>query len=428
MKRWGVAAVALLLVTIVHAQTAYDEIKENVLLSASNYMAYPGPAQQTLTPAPRGYKPFYLSHYGRHGSRFHSKPKLYNAPYLTLFKADSLGKLTARGKEVLQKLDTIRRDAENHWGDLTWIGTRQVKDISQRMYERFPEVFQGAADVDARSTGVGRCVLSMEYALMQLLRLNPALNINHTASHRDMYYLNLQDKDLFDLRKTKEALEPMKAFKSRHDDCHHLMQLLFNDSDYVSKQVNSYDLAEQLLIVDAILQDVELGKTMQLHDIFTQEEIYNIWSIGNAWWYIGWGGSKATGSKMPYLSRNLLRRIIEQADSCIQQPKTNVHLRFGHETVILPLICLLDINGFGLETDDLDQLVSNGWRNYRAFPMAANVQFIFYRKNDDDRNPLFKVLLNENEATLPLPTKQAPYYRWSDFRSYYLKKLDAYAD
>jgi hypothetical protein len=38
------------------------------------------------------------------------------------------------------------------------------------------------------------------------------------------------------------------------------------------------------------------------------------------------------------------------------------------------------------------------------------------------------VLLNENEATLPLPSDLAPYYRWSDFRKYYLKKLDAYEE
>jgi hypothetical protein len=167
---------------------------------------------------------------------------------------------------------------------------------------------------------------------------------------------------------------------------------------------------------------------MTLLDIFTPEEIYRIWKIGNAWWYIGWGASPATDSKMPYLQRNLLRKIIEQADSCIRLPKTNVHLRFGHETVILPLICLLDINGFGLVTDDLDCLVEKGWHNFRAFPMGSNIQFIFYRKSPKDRNPLFKVLLNENEATLPLPAKQAPYYRWSDFRKYYLKKLDAYED
>lgn len=428
MKKWLLAAVATLFIVTLHAQTAYNEIHENVLLSASNFMAYPGPVQRDLTPAPRGYKPFYISHYGRHGSRFHSKPSIYNNPYIVLAKADSLGKLTPTGRDVMHRLDVIRKDAENHWGDLTLLGARQHEDIARRMYERFPEVFKDSADIDARSTGVGRCVLSMEYALMQLVRLNPLLNIHHDASHRDMYYLNLQDKELFNLRKLKEATQPYIAFRAHNNDFSHLVQTLFNDSSYVRKNIRSCEFGEQLMLVAAILQNVELGNTMTLFDVFTQDEIYNTWKSGNAWWYIGWGASPATGGKMPYLQRNLLRKIIEQADSCIQLPKTNVHLRYGHETVVLPLICLLDINGFGLVTDDLNQLVDKGWINYRAFPMGANLQFIFYRKSPKDRDPLFKLLLNENEAKLPLPAKQAPYYRWSDFRKYYLKKLDAYED
>jgi hypothetical protein len=428
MSKWLLAAVISIFITPLYAQSVYDEIHENVLLSASNYMAYPGPVQRVLTPAPRGYKPFYISHYGRHGSRFHSKPSIYNNPYIVLAKADSLGKLTPTGRDVMHRLDVIRKDAENHWGDLTLLGARQHEDIARRMYERFPEVFKDSADIDARSTGVGRCVLSMEYALMQLVRLNPLLNIHHDASHRDMYYLNFQDKELFNLRKLKEATQPYIAFRAHNNDFSHLVQTLFNDSSYVRKNIRSYEFGEQLMLVAAILQNVELGNTMTLFDVFTQDEIYNTWKNGNAWWYIGWGASPATGGKMPYLQRNLLRKIIEQADSCIQLPKTNVHLRYGHETVVLPLICLLDINGFGLVTDDLNQLVDKGWINYRAFPMGANLQFIFYRKSPKDRDPLFKLLLNENEAKLPLPAKQAPYYRWSDFRKYYLKKLDAYED
>ena len=218
-------------------------------------MAYPGPTQQKLTPAPRGYKPFYLSHYGRHGSRFHSKPSFYNAPYQTLLKADSLGKLTATGKDVLHRLDVIRKDAENHWGDLTWKGAHQLEGIARRMYERFPEIFQGKTNIDARSTGVGRCVLSMEYALMQLVRLNPELNIHHDATHRDVSYLNLQDKELFNLRKNKKAVQLYNDFKTRNNDVGHLMQTLFNDSVYVRQHVKSYDLGEQLLILAAILQN-----------------------------------------------------------------------------------------------------------------------------------------------------------------------------
>ena len=426
MRKWLLATVISSILTSLYAQPAYEEIQENILLSASNYMAYPGPTQRKLTPAPRGYKPFYISHYGRHGSRFHSKPSIYSSPCQTLLKADSLGKLTAIGKDVLRRLCIIRQDAENHWGDLTPLGAQQHQDIARRMYKRFPEVFKDSADVDARSTGVGRCVLSMEYALMQLTRLNPRLKIRQDATHRDLPYLNLQDKELFNLRNLKKATQAYDDFKRRHSDCSHLMQTLFNDSSYVRQHIQSYDLAEQLMLIAAIMQNVELGKTMTLFDIFTRDEVYQIWKNGNAWWYIGWGDSETTDGKMPYLQRNLLRKMIQQADSCILQPKTNVHLRFGHETVILPLVCLLDLNGFGQSTADLDRLESNGWINYRVFPMGSNLQFIFYRKSPTDRDPLFKVLLNENEATLPLPTSQSPYYRWSDFRKYYLNKLDAY--
>ena len=60
------------------------------------------------------------------------------------------------------------------------------------------------------------------------------------------------------------------------------------------------------------------------------------------------------------------------------------------------------------------------------FPMASNIQFVFYRRNAKDRDVLFKVLLNEQEATLPIPTDCAPYYHWSAFRRYCLKKIHPY--
>ena len=60
--------------------------------------------------------------------------------------------------------------------------------------------------------------------------------------------------------------------------------------------------------------------------------------------------------------------------------------------------------------------------------MAANIQFVFYRKDLQDKDVLVKVLLNENEATLPIATDCAPYYHWNDFRDFYLKKLDSYKE
>ena len=113
-----------------------------------------------------------------------------------------------------------------------------------------------------------------------------------------------------------------------------------------------------------------------------------------------------------------------------------MQLRFGHETVLLPLTCLIGINGFDFETSNLEEVEKNGWWASKVFPMGSNLQFIFYRKDIHDEDVLFKVLLNEKEATLPIPTDVAPYYHiptdvapyyhWKDFRTHYLKKIDDY--
>ena len=58
--------------------------------------------------------------------------------------------------------------------------------------------------------------------------------------------------------------------------------------------------------------------------------------------------------------------------------------------------------------------------------MGGNLQLVFYRSNPQDEDVLVKVLLNENEATLPIKSDEAPYYHWNDVRDYYLKMLDEY--
>ena len=143
------------------AQSAFDMIQRDRNLSASNYCVYPDSALAPLTPAPEGKQPFYISHYGRHGSRYLNNRKGYDVPYNYLRRADSLGLLTPKGQEVYKEIRKIIDDSEGRWGDLSGLGKRQHRQIACRMVERFPEVFKGHAFVDARSTVVNRCVLSM---------------------------------------------------------------------------------------------------------------------------------------------------------------------------------------------------------------------------------------------------------------------------
>ena len=60
--------------------------------------------------------------------------------------------------------------------------------------------------------------------------------------------------------------------------------------------------------------------------------------------------------------------------------------------------------------------------------MACNLQIVFYRNNPDDPDVLVKILLNEEEATLPLKSDITPYYHWKDVRTFFLQRLNSYQE
>ena len=89
----------------------------------------------------------------------------------------------------------------------------------------------------------------------------------------------------------------------------------------------------------------------------------------------------------------------------------------------MPLACLLELGQCGVKVENLDTL-DNVWRNYQIFPMACNIQLVFYRpKKGKSGDILVKALLNERETALPVQPVSGPYYRWQDLRQYYLDKI-----
>lgn len=398
------------------AQQTRTEIAKDQRLAAANYRDYPTPTK-ALTPAPAGYQPFYISHYGRHGSRWLIGPNAFDKPYAALTKADSLGKLTPRGREVLATVKAMRDNGRSREGELTPLGAEQHRAIAKRMYERFPQVFAGKTHVDARSTVVIRSILSMENELLQLAALNPQLTFTHDASYHDMYFMNDQESPFNKLRNTQAVKDSLKAFNERHNDFTHMLRTLFNDTAYANRMAKT-DLAFRLWNMCIDLDNTELRHHFKpLYDLFSPDETYNAWLQNNAYWYCASGPNKITNGAGMYMQANLLRRFLADADSCVQLQHPGAQLRFAHESTVLPFVCLLNINGFGNPRSGLDNLDKEGWASYRVFPMACNVQFIFYRsaKHNDI---LVKILLNEEEATLPVKTDCAPYYHWNDVRAY----------
>ena len=407
----------LLLLTVgAAAQTSRRALTRDLGRTGSNYFAYPGPSQRVLTPAPAGYEPFYISHYGRHGSRYMTDNKFYVQAIGKLDTAAQLGILTPKGAEVLAKLRTGYADAKMRDGDLTKLGGRQHREIAHRMYDRFPEVLSLPLRVDAKSSTVGRCMISMFNFCQELQGLNPALDIRMDASNHDMRYV------VENHRVKPEKAPAMEDYKHRlgvmWDKAHNparLMRTLFTDVRKAETFVDGPELKEALYNVAEDLQNVpELE--LSLMDIFTKDELFDMWTCYNASWLIDCG--LVPGSTPSYLQQKEVRDSIESiADRVIREGKPGLTLRFSHDSSVLPLAYMMGLKEAMGARPDIEHLYKYISID-RLIPMAANIQLVFYRKDGSD-DILVKFLLQENETTLPIPTDCAPYYHWQDVKRYW---------
>ena len=403
--------------------SAKEEITANVFLSGSNYLDYDRQlSTKPLTPSPKNYEPYYMSHYGRHGSRWLISDGNYSRPISTLKIAKEQGKLTPLGLKTLETLEAIYKTSTKRLGDLTTVGERQHHGIGKRMTQNFPEIFKSKnVKIDARSTTVNRCILSMIAECEELAAANPTAQIHNDVSESLQFYLNQPwDGIVKEMGKgtgDKEDLE--YTLKWTHPE--RLMKALFNDQNYVYTNVGAGALMRQLFHVACNMQSHDTD--LELYSLFTEDEIYDQWRQKNIGWYLDYGPSPVSGGKMPFSQLNLLKNIIETTDTVTQ---TQATLRFGHEVCVMPLACLLELDNCGMAVNNLDEL-DKYWRNYRIFPMGCNIQLIFYRpKKGKTGDILVKALLNEREAYLPITTDQWPYYKWQDLRQYYLDKIAAF--
>lgn len=415
-------AAVVLAPTNMEAQTAREELKANKFLAASNYLNYENQlTDKALTPSPAGYEPFYMSHYGRHGSRFLTSAGTYNEVEEQLKKAEKAGKLTAKGKETLQKLEQFLPMTEKRAGDLTPVGERQHHGIARRMVQHFPEIFMKKdVPIDARSTTVIRCILSMTAECEELAAANPTARFHNDASKALQYYLAPAAKGAVKSLE-KQGLNLRK--NSSLDNPSRLMGSLFNDAAWVKGNIDTVSFISKLFDIASNMQSHDTD--IEFYSLFTDDETYELWRKRNIGWYMDYAASPITKGVMPMRDHELLKNIIETADTVTQ---TQATLRFGHEVYLMPLACLLELDSCNIAVSDTAHL-DKYWRDYRIFPMASNIQLVFYRPADDGKGDiLVKALLNERETTLPVPTQQHPYYKWEELKKYYVEKMKRYEE
>ena len=72
-----------------------------------------------LTPAPKGYKPVYISHIGRHGARYAISDPIYENLRKVFTDAHSAGKLTEAGESLMARYEAFYPSVAHRGGELT---------------------------------------------------------------------------------------------------------------------------------------------------------------------------------------------------------------------------------------------------------------------------------------------------------------------
>ena len=388
-----------------------EEIMQSPEKMGSIYYAYPTP-DGIRTPAPEGYSPFYVSHYGRHGSRWMTSDERYLEVIRVFDTFHEKSGLTALGEDVRLRLQKVWENARGRGGDLTSLGERQHKAIARRLYQQYPQIFRDSACISARSSTSVRCIMSMSAFSEQLKELNPSLRITREANRRYMDYIAYTSPELEEFSSDSAAWRTgFRCYEESHIRPERLTATLFTNPQEVK---DPRGLMMGLYWIASDMQDVELP--LSFYDLFEKEELFNIWQSINYRMYICNANAPVNQGAAPESAKSLLKNIIESADRAIREGTPCATLRFGHDTNLIRLLALMQVEGCSNQETDPDRYYL-AWQDFRISPMGANLQLIFFKNGQGE--VIVKLLHNENEVKLPIDSPIAPYYQWEAVKAFY---------
>ena len=405
-----------------YAQSNFEAlIRENPERAAAVYHSYEY-IPSTETPAPAGYEAFYVSHYGRHGSRRATGDGV--APAFQVFgAAREAGILTAEGEVLYEAVSALNADHEGMIGELTERGAREHRGIAQRLYDRLPGVWNNAArpDVHVQSSTYSSCLISMANFTDALDNNAPQLKYDFVTGRK---YLDLLAHDLYQSDTLSAAAEQVLielVHNSSIDSTRFMNNVFTQNPATLFEGVDAATIIYLVWEAASIQQCTETPGVNILGRFFTMDEILDWYRSANAALYTMLGNSLEYGDNVCWAARDLAKDFIDRADAALADDSdTAADLRFGHDSGIMPLACLMDLAGTADRFHNAD--AADGWQGFRQVCMAANLQMVFYRKPGAE--PLVKLYYNEEETRINgLEPVQGPYYRWSDLKAHLERRI-----
>ena len=407
-----------ILSTAISAQDYEKRIMEDSGFAASIYHPYMAPEGAVTTPAPKGFKPFYISHYGRHGSR-HQADKNISRGYDIMKAAEAADILTPKGKELMADFEILNEDHDGQLGHLSLRGAREHREIAARMYARYPGVFRDKArrKVFCQSSIFPRCIMSMTNFTTSLKECRPSLDFEFVTGER---YMDILCHDFYRSKEIFRSDDMMydSLVRALINPERILKSLFIDDPVRVGKVItDTTKFIKGLYTGSAICECLDYLGLNLFDKYFTKEEIVAMFVAYNDRIYGNYGNSAEFGPRVLWSARFLLEDFIDRAEAAIADGSgMAADLRFGHDTGVMPLGLLIGVEELGgVVPRNRAHLTFN---TTVLMPMGSNIQWIFYRNKKGE--VLVKFLYNEKETRLTgIPSFDGPYYRWSDIKPYF---------
>lgn len=385
------------------------------------YLPYPE-AVVPVPGAPEGYETFYISHYGRHGSRY----LLYDSQYAfvrdILSRAAADGKLTPSGQKALADFLDVYPQFEGRAGMLTRIGAAQHRAIARRMAERHPSAFGGEAAVRTSTSTTARTRKSMEAFCAALRACSPSLRITYAEDAAlNPYSADSGIPTEYDLRvKSPEAewRPAFEAFCRQQIDAKRFAARIFTDTDYAAELCDLTDFERGVFYLAVHFRGC--GIDTDWLRLFTLEELYILAACDAYTFYMEKGPAAETSDRTWALSAHILGKMLTDAEKDISDG-TAANLRFGHDGCIMALLTLMGADGW-TATAATQEEIARAW-DVSQIPMACNLQWIFYRPAAGEGEPLVRVLLNERPLRLPV-TDRDGLCEWNALKQYLAERCN----
>ena len=400
----------------------FRAIQQDAYTASGNLRPYIAPTEKKQdTKAPRGYKPFYFSYYGRHGSRHLTGDVSFISNYVCML--DSLnaeGTLTDDGRELLKQLRRLEEEHTGNSGILTATGFNEERAISARLHKRFHKVFRqnSRKKVIVRTSPSLRSAMTGTSFIMELVRHNPKLEFDVKGGPR-YYFTKWDPNPELDATEIRVLDSMIKVTFDTAAFC----RRFFLDEPGLRKVLAGKSIGKaQYEIMHILSIGLCISPDADSFGLFSPEELFDYAVVQNARtasWFIH---SKETGF---YRDTNagapLINDIVCRAQEAIEGNGICADLRFGHDSGVAPAFSFLQIDGY----DNPGASLADTWKTWPAYKhvtMACNLSVILYRNRKGDI--LVKILENERETTIPAVSPfSGPYYKWKDFEDWCTRRI-----